>query len=332
MVKARAVVIEGKGEVDVLRIGEIAVRDPGPGELLIEVAAAGLNRADVLQRRGFYPAPAGVPANVPGLEYAGTVAELGAGVTDLAKGDRVMGIVAGGGMASHVVVHSREAIRVPEGMALADAAAIPEVFLTAFDALFAQAWLGMGQTVLVHSVGSGVGTAALQLARAVSARALGTSRTQDKLDRCKPLGLATEDAILVSDKRFAAQVAERTGGRGADVILDTVGAAYLSDNLAALATRGTLVVIGLMGGASAELALGALLQKRAHVVGSVLRSRPLEEKAALAQAFARAALPLFARGALTPVVDSVLPMSEVQQAHRRMEQNDTFGKIVLSWV
>jgi NADPH:quinone reductase len=331
MVKARAVVIEGEGEVDVLGIGEIEVRDPGPGELLIDVAAAGLNRADVLQRRGFYPAPPGVAANVPGLEYAGTVAELGAGVTDFARGDRVMGIVAGGGMASHLVVHVREAIRVPEGMELTDAAAIPEVFLTAYDALFAQASLGMGQTVLVHSVGSGVGTAALQLARAVSARALGTSRTQDKLERCKPLGLAAEDGILVSDKRFAAKIAERTGGRGVDVIVDTVGAAYLSENLAALATRGTLVVIGLMGGARAELAVGALLQKRAHVVGSVLRSRPLEEKAALAQAFARAALPLFASGALAPVVDSVLPMSEVQEAHRRMEKNDTFGKIVLAW-
>jgi NADPH:quinone reductase len=331
MVKARAVVIEGKGEVDVLRIGEIAVRDPGPGELLIEVAAAGLNRADVLQRRGFYPAPPGVAANVPGLEYAGTVAELGSGVTDFAKGDRVMGIVGGGGMASHIVVHAREAIRVPEGMALTDAAAIPEVFLTAYDALFVQASLDMGQTLLVHSVGSGVGTAAIQLARAVSARALGTSRTQDKLQRCQSLGLAVADGILVSDKRFAAMVAERTGGRGVDVILDTVGAAYLGENLAALASRGTLVVIGLMGGASAELTLGALLQKRACVVGSVLRSRPLEEKAALAQAFARATLPLFARGALAPVVDAVLPMADVQEAHRRMEKNDTFGKIVLAW-
>ncbi len=314
-----------------LRIGEIAVRDPGPGELLIEVAAAGLNRADVLQRRGFYPAPPGVAANVPGLEYAGTVAELGSDVTDFARGDRVMGIVAGGGMASHLVVHAREAIRVPEGMALTDAAAIPEVFLTAYDALFVQASLDMGQTLLVHSVGSGVGTAAIQLARAVSARALGTSRTQDKLQRCQPLGLAIADGILVSDKRFAAMVAERTSGRGVDVILDTVGAAYLGENLASLASRGTLVVIGLMGGANAELALGALLQKRARVVGSVLRSRPHEEKAALAQAFARATLPLFARGALAPVVDAVLPMADVQEAHRRMEKNDTFGKIVLHW-
>ena len=331
MLQARAVIIEGKGEVDVLRIAALAVREPGPGELLVEVAAAGLNRADTLQRRGFYPAPPGVPANVPGLEFAGTVAQLGPDVSGFAVGDRVMGIVGGGGMASHLVVHAREAIRVPEAMSLTDAAAVPEVFLTAYDALFAQAGLTMGQSVLLHSIGSGVGTAALQLARAVSARPLGTSRTQDKLERCRELGLAPGDGILVTEKRFAAQVLERTGGRGADVILDTVGAAYLGENLNALAGQGTLVVIGLMGGASAELALGALLQRRARVVGSVLRSRPLEEKAALAQAFSREVLPLLERGVVKPVVDSVLPMADVREAHRRMEQNDTFGKIVLSW-
>lgn len=329
---ARAVVIEGKGDVEVLRIGTLEVPAPGAGELLVEVAAAGLNRADTLQRRGLYPAPKGVPANVPGLEYAGTVAEVGAGVSEFAVGDRVMGIVGGGGMASQLVVHAREAIRVPDGMSLTDAAAIPEVFLTAYDALFVQAGLGMGQTVLLHAVGSGIGTAALQLARAVSAHPIGTSRTAEKLERCAALGLGIGDGLAVgADKRFADQVRSRTGGRGADVILDTVGAAYLSENVAALAAQGTLVVIGLMGGASAELALAGLLQKRARVQGSVLRSRPLEEKASLAQAFARAALPLFERGVLRPVVDCVMPMAEVRQAHLRMEKNETFGKIVLSW-
>lgn len=331
-ISARAVVIEGKGDVDVLRIGTLEVQRPGPGELLVEVAAAGLNRADTLQRRGLYPAPQGAPANVPGLEFAGTVAEVGAGVSEFAVADQVMGIVGGGGMASHLVVHAREAIRVPRGMSLSDAAAIPEVFLTAYDALFVQAGLGMGQTVLLHAIGSGIGTAALQLARAASAQPIGTSRTADKLERCAALGLAKEDGIAVAaDKRFAEQVRSRTNGRGADVILDTVGAAYLSENVAALAMQGTLVVIGLMGGASAELALSGLLAKRARVQGSVLRSRPLEEKAALAQAFSRAALPLFERGALRPVVDCVMPMAEVRQAHQRMERNETFGKIVLSW-
>ena len=331
MLQARAVIIDGKGDVDVLRIGAFELREPGPDELLVEVAAAGLNRADTLQRRGYYPAPKGAPANVPGLEYAGTVASTGAGVSGWNVGDRVMGIVAGGGMASHVVVHMREAIRVPDGMPIEQAAAVPEVFLTAYDAMFVQGSLALGQVVLVHAVGSGVGTAALQLARASGARVLGTSRTQDKLDRCKALGLADTDAILVADKHFAAQVAERTQGAGADVILDTIGAAYLAENLSAIAARGTLVLVGLMGGASAELSLGTLLNKRAHVVGTVLRTRPLEEKAALAQAFARQVLPLFERAELAPVVDCVLPMSDIQEAHRRMESNQSFGKIVLRW-
>jgi putative PIG3 family NAD(P)H quinone oxidoreductase len=329
MIEARAVVIEGKGDVDVLRIGKLAVREPGPGELLIEVAAAGLNRADTLQRRGFYPAPPGSPAQVPGLEYAGTVARVGEGVTDYAAGDRVMGIVAGGGMATQLVVHAREAMRVPAALSLTDAAAIPEVFLTAYDALFVQAGLALGQVALLHAVGSGVGTAALQLACAAGARPIGSSRSADKLERCKVLGL--HDAILVSDKLFAARVMELTQRRGADVILDTVGAAYLAENISALANGGRLLQVGLVGGASAELALGTLMAKRASVIGTVLRSRPLEQKAALAQAFARDVLPLMERGAIKPVIDCVLPMSEIQEAHRRMERNDSFGKIVLSW-
>lgn len=329
MVQARAVIIDGKGGPEVLTLGTLEVRAPGAGELLVEVAAAGLNRADTLQRRGFYPAPKGVPSHVPGLEYAGTVVEVGAGVSAFARGDRVMGIVAGGGMATHLVVHEREALRVPAQLSLQQAAAVPEVFLTAYDALFPLAGVGMGQHVLLHAVGSGVGTAALQLVRAAGAHPIGTSRTQDKLDRCREFGL--EDAILTTDKQFAAQVLERSGGRGADVILDGVGAAYLAENLAALALKGRIVVIGLIAGATAEIALGALLAKRAQLLGSVLRSRPLEEKATLAQAFTRDVLPLLERGTVVPVIDQVLPMAEIQQAHRRMEANESFGKLVLTW-
>jgi len=331
MIEAKAVVIEGKGEVDVLQLGTLQVRDPGPCELLVEIKAAGLNRADTLQRRGFYPAPPGAPANVPGLEYAGVVVELGAGATAFAVGDRVMGIVSGGGMASHVVVHEREAIRVPATLSIEAAAAIPEVFLTAYDALFPQAQLGLGDNALLHAIGSGVGTAALQLARVTGARPLGTSRTAAKLERCQELGLAPEDGLLVADKRFAQAVMERTGGRGADVILDSVGAAYLTENMAALAQRGRMVVLGMMGGSTGEFPLGVLLAKRARVMGTVLRTRALEEKATLAQAFSRDLLPLFERGALHPVVDCVLPMGDIAEAHRRMEHNDTFGKIVLAW-
>jgi NADPH2:quinone reductase len=331
VIEARAVVIDGKGDADVLGLGTLAVREPGPGEVRVAIAAAGLNRADVLQRRGFYPAPKGAPAHVPGLEYAGTVESLGEGVTATAIGARVMGIVAGGGMASHVVVHERELVRVPDALSIEDAAAIPEVFMTAYDALFPQGGLALGQTVLLHAIGSGIGTAALQLVRATGARALGTSRTEDKLARCCALGLDAQDGFLVHDKRFAARVLERTAGRGADVILDTVGAAYLAENLQALAPLGRMVVIGLLGGATAELPLGALLAKRAVLRGSVLRSRSLEEKAELAQSFTRAVIPLFERGAVKPIVDCVLPMSEVAEAHRRLERDQTFGKIVLRW-
>jgi len=331
VIDARAIVIDGKGDADVLRVGSLAVREPGPGEVLVAIAAAGLNRADVLQRRGFYPAPPGSPANVPGLEYAGTVAAVGEGVSSTTVGARVMGIVGGGGMASHAVVHERELVRVPDGMSLEDAAAIPEVFMTAYDALFVQAELALGETLLLHAIGSGVGTAGLQLARATGVRALGTSRTENKLERCAALGLAKDDGLLVRDKRFAARVLERTGGRGADVILDTVGAAYLGENLQALAARGRLVVIGLMGGAAGELSLSALLAKRATLRGSVLRSRPLEEKAELARRFEDKVVPLLERGALRPVIDCVLPMSDVAEAHRRLERDQSFGKIVLRW-
>jgi NADPH2:quinone reductase len=328
-IEARAVKITGKGELEALSIGTLAVPDPGPGEIRVAVAAAGLNRADIMQRRGFYAAPEGTVQDVPGLEYAGRVEALGAGVRDFAVGDAVMGIVAGGGMASHLCVHAREAMRVPAGMPLEEAAAIPEVFLTAYDAIFLQARLGMSELLLVHAIGSGIGTAALQLAHAAGAEVVGTSRTQDKLERCRALGL--RHGLLVSDKQFANALAQCSGGRLADVILDTVGAAYLNENVAALAPRGRMVVIGLLGGAKGELPLGALVYKRAQIFGSVLRSRPLEEKIALAQSFTQHALPLFAQGKLKAVVERVLPASEIRAAHEHMESNASFGKIVLSF-
>jgi putative PIG3 family NAD(P)H quinone oxidoreductase len=326
---ARAVVLRGAGEVDVLHLEEVARPVPGGGEVLVEVAAAGLNRADLLQRRGAYPAPPGSPAQVPGLEFAGTVVALGPGAHQLRAGDRVMGIAGGGAMATHLVSHERLLCSVPEGLDLVSAAAVPEAFMTAYDAIFWQAELAMGEDLLVHSVGSGVGTAAVQLAARAGARAIGTSRTPDKLERCRPLGMA--EGIAVEDGRFADRVAELTGGRGADVVLDTVGGGYLEENVRALAPRGRLVVIGLMGGASGALPLGLLMTRRARVIGTVLRSRPLEEKAILTQAFARHVVPLLADGRLVPVVDEVMAMEDVREAHRRMERNQTFGKIVLRW-
>lgn len=329
MVTAKAVTINGKGGVEVLAMGTLEVREPGPGEVLVEVAAAGLNRADLLQRMGYYPAPPGAPPNVPGLEYAGRVAELGAGVSGLSVGDAVMGIAAGGGMASHITVHGREVIPVPEGMSLTDAAAIPEVFLTAYDALQLQGGLRTGQVVLLHAVGSGIGTAALQLVARAGARAFGTARTADKLDKCLGLGLA--GGIHVQDGAFAEQLKALSGGRMADLILDTVGGAYLGENIRALALGGRLVVIGLLGGAKAELPLGLLLAKRASVHGSVLRSRPLEEKAALAQDFIVHVLPGFEDGSLRPVIDRVMPMADVAAAHTYLATDETLGKVILAW-
>ncbi len=314
-----------------LQIDRVSVDDPGPGQILVEVAAAGLNRADLLQRRGVYPPPKGAPKDVPGLEYAGRVAAVGDGVRTFALGDEVMGIVPGGAMATHLVVHEREAVRVPAGLALTHAAAVPEAFMTAYDALFVQAGLAMGENVLIHAIGSGVGTAALALARLAGATPIGTSRSEDKLDRCAELGLA--HSILVGNPpRFAEAVRERTDGRGADVVLDLVGGSYLGENLDAMAPLGRMAVVGLVGGPSAELSLAKLLQKRLRVFGTVLRSRPLEEKATLARRFAARIAPFFATdGALAPVVDAVLPMAEIQEAHARMERNETFGKLVLSW-
>lgn len=329
MVKARAVRIKEAGGPEVLSLGEVEVRDPGVDEVRVRVRAAGLNRADVMQRRGFYPAPPGVAPDVPGLEYAGEVEAVGAAVRDVAAGDRVMGIVGGGAMATSVVVHHREVIPVPEAMSLEDAAAVPEVFITAWDALFAQARVTLGTTVLVHAVGSGVGTAATQLLRAAGARSLGTARTAAKLEACKAYGL--DAGIHVTDGRFTDAVRAHTDGRGVDVVLDCVGAAYLAENVESLAPKGVMILLGLMGGVLGELPLGQVLARRLTVRGSVMRARTLEEKIATAQTFRRAVLPLLASGAVRPVVDAVLPMEQVAEAHARMERNETLGKLVLRW-
>jgi NADPH:quinone reductase-like Zn-dependent oxidoreductase len=276
---------------------------------------------------------------VPGLEFAGVVEAVGLEVREVQRGDRVMGITGGGAMASHVITHARELVRIPEPMSFTDAAAIPEVFFTAWDALHAQGSLRPGMTVLVHAIGSGVGTAALQIATMAGARVIGTSRSADKLERCASLGL--EHGIVVAAPgreardagtapSFAPEVHALTGGGGADVVIDTVGAAYLEENVRALAPRGVIVCLGLLGGVQGSLPMGLLLGKRARIVGSVLRSRPLEEKIALAQRFAREALPAIRRGELRPIVDRVLPITSIADAHRAMEADANVGKIVLT--
>lgn len=322
------------GGAEVIEAGEVEVRDPGPGEVQVEIAAAGLNRADLLQRRGLYPAPAGAPPDVPGLELAGHVVARGPGASLWKDGDAVMAITGGGAMARRITLHERELIPVPAGVSVTDAAAIPEVFLTAWDALVRQAGLRAGHDVLIHAVASGVGTAAVQLARAVGARPIGTSRRAAKLDavRALGLGLADDDGLVVADPpAFAKEVAARTGGRGAAVVLDTVGASYFEENCRAAMARGTIVLLATVGGGTAKAPLTMMLGKRLTVIGSVMRARPLEEKIELARAAAAELVPLFDRGLLRPVIDQVLPMADLAAAHARMEADANVGKLVLAW-
>jgi NADPH2:quinone reductase len=323
----RAVVIREPGGPDVLEIRDVPTPTPSRGEVRVRVRATAVNRADILQRLGRYPAPEGSPADIPGLEIAGEIDALGDGVTELEVGDRVLGLVGGGGYAERVVVHARALARLGETMTFTDAAAIPEAFLTAWDAIVDQARLSAGETLLVHAAGSGVGTAAVQIAHAIGARAIGTVRTQDKLQRARALGLAS--GICVEQGIFAPQVLARTAALGVDVVLDLVGGAYVTQDLECLKTKGRIVVLGTMAGTETRVDLGALLHKRATLRGSTIRTRPLEEKILLAQTLERSILPLFARGALRPVVDRVLDLEEAARAHRLVQSNETFGKVVL---
>ncbi len=323
----RAIVIREPGGPEVLEMRDVPRPEPSRGEVRVRVRATAVNRADLLQRMGLYPAPPGAPADIPGLELAGEVEALGSDVTELAHGDRVMGIVGGGGYAEYAVVHARTLARMPEGTSFADAAAIPEAFLTAWDAIVAQGRLSSGETVLVHAAGSGVGTAAIQIASAIGARPIGTMRTPQKLGRARDLGL--KDGIVVEGARFADEVLALTSGRGVDVVLELVGGAYVAQDLLCLAPRGRIIVVGTMAGTKVDLDLSVLMRKRAEVRGTVLRSRPLEEKILAGQAMQRHLVPLFESGALRPVVDRVLPLARAADAHRLMQNGDTFGKLVL---
>lgn len=328
-IKARAVRIPQAGGPEVLTLDSLEVREPGPTEVRVAIRAAGLNRADCLQRRGVYPAPPGTVADVPGLEFAGEVEAVGSEVSRHKLGDRVMAIAAGGAMATHIVAHQDELCSVPSQLSFEQAAAVPEVFMTAYDALVLQGGLAMGQYALLHAAASGVGTAAIQLCRALGAVPLGTSRKAAKLAPLRDLGLV--HAIETADGSFAAQVREATQGRLADVVLDTVGAKYLTENIKAVTPGGRIVVIGLLGGAKAELPLGLLVGKRIQLRGSVLRSRRLDEKIALTHAFERSVVPLFASLALKPVIADVMPFESIREAHARLESDDVVGKLVLRW-
>jgi putative PIG3 family NAD(P)H quinone oxidoreductase len=323
----RAIVITKHGGPEVLEIQERPSPPCGAEEVRVRVGATAVNRADLLQRRGFYPAPPGVPAEVPGLEFAGEVVEVGASVASLSRGDRVFGLVGGGSYAEELVVDARTVTKMPAGLAFREAAAVPEAFITAYDAMVTQAGLARGDTVLVHAVGSGVGTAAVQIARAIGARVIGTSRSAAKLERARPLGM--DHGIVAEGNRFADAVLEATDRKGANVVLELVGGPYVTEDLACTAPRGRIVVVGLVAGARADVDLGAVLRKRLTIIGTVLRARPLEEKIAVNATFASEIVPRLARGELAPVIDRAVPLEHAAEAHAYVEGNEPFGKVVL---
>lgn len=323
----RAIAIKEPGDEDVLTLVERSMPEPPPGHVRVKVEFAGVNRADLLQRMGVYPAPPGVPADIPGLEYAGSVDAVAAGVSQLRAGDRVFGIVSGGAYADYIVVHEREAARVPAGMSIEAAAAVPEAFITAYDALVLRGGLRPGERVLVHAAGSGVGTAGVQVAKALGCHVTGTSRTQSKLDRSIKLGL--DLGVLATDAASLSAALEKADAPF-DVVLDLVGGAYVDATLPAMSLKGRLVVVGLTGGTNSELNLGLLLRKRLTIIGTVLRSRPLEEKIQAADLLRRTLSPWLDRNMIHPVVETIFPLARAADAHRLIATNATFGKVLLS--
>lgn len=327
----KAVYISDFGGTENLDIREVAdAPRPNASEVLVRVRAAGLNRADLIQRRGLYMPPPGFSPNIPGLEFAGEIVEAGGDVENLAAGDRVFGITAGEAQAEYLTIDSSLLAVIPENLTFTRAAAVPEAFVTAHDAILTQAELRAGEVLLVHAVGSGVGLAALQIGKAFGATVIGTSRSAEKLARCLEFGLDLGIEIT-ADADLAAAIAGKFDGRGADVILDLVGAPYFEQNLECLAQKGRLMLVGLTGGRTANFDLSAALYKRATIKGTVLRSRTIEEKAAAMLGFDGDVTPLFETGKLRPNLDRVFPFEEIRAAHEYLESNESFGKVVLEW-
>jgi putative PIG3 family NAD(P)H quinone oxidoreductase len=322
-----AITIPEFGGPEVLAWTEVPDPRPGPGEVLIDVVASAVNRGDCMQRRGFYPPPPGAP-EYPGLECSGRVAAVGPAVEEWTPGDEVCALLAGGGYAERVAVPEGQVLPVPQGVALEEAAGLPEVACTVWSNVFMLADLTPGETLLVHGGASGIGTMAIQLAKAHDARVIVTARSADKLERCRELG--ADVGINYREEDFVERVRAETGGRGADVILDVVGAKYLERNIAALAVDGRLVIIGLQGGVKAELNLATLLTKRAMVMATTLRARPLDEKATIVDSAREHVWPLLAAGEVRPVVDRRVPLRDAAEAHRAMEAGEHVGKILLT--
>ncbi len=321
----RAIVADQPGGPEVLRVDDVAEPAAGPGDVLIRVVAAGVNRADLLQRMGFYPPPPGA-SEILGLEVSGEVIQPD-GAGRWRAGDRVMALIEGGGYAEVARAPASQVTAVPGGIELVNAGGIPEVFITAHDALFSRARLQPGEAVLVHGGAGGVGSAAVQLARHAGCTVIATAGSPAKLERARELGARWTVDHTAED--FVERVRDATEGRGADVILDVMGASYLERNVDALAADGRLVVIGLQGGTGAPLDLARLMSRRATVVATALRARPRDQKAAIVAAFAEMVLPLLAGGAVRPVIDRVVPLAEAARAHRALQNGEVMGKVVL---
>jgi putative PIG3 family NAD(P)H quinone oxidoreductase len=322
----RAITIPEPGEADALVPADVPAPTVGPGQVLVDVVAAGVNRADVMQRMGFYPPPPGA-SDLPGLEISGRIAALGDGVEGWQVGDEVCALLDGGGYAEQAVVPAAQVLPVPEGVSLEDAAGLPEVACTVWSNVFMTAALQPGQVLLVHGASSGIGTMAIQLAKQVGARVAVTAGTTEKLDFCRDLG--ADILVNYRDEDFVARVRAATDGHGADVILDNMGAKYLERNVDLLAVNGRLVTIGLMGGRKGELDMGKLLAKRAAVIATSLRARPAAEKAAIVAAVREHVWPLVESGAVRPVIHSRHPLERAAEAHREMEASTHIGKILL---
>jgi len=323
----RAVVLREHGGPDVLQFEDVASPVIGEQDILVTVAATALNRADLLQRMGFYPNPFPSGPEIPGLEFAGTVAAIGDKVTVWAVGDHVMGITSGGAYAEQLAIHERQAMAVPSGMSLHDAAGIPEVFITAWDALVVQGGLTSGRWAMVHAGASGVGTAAIQICKTIGARIVVTC-SGGKVEACRALG--ADVVVDYGTQDFVAEVATATAGKGVNVILDVIGGDYVERNVASLAVKGHIIQVGVMAGKPVPFNVGLLLGKRASITGTVLRARPLEEKIAISQRFASEMLPLFDSGHLKPVIDSTYAFADIASAHEYMATNGNVGKIVIT--
>ena len=322
----QAIIISRPGGPEVLELSTVETPKPQRSEVLVRIMATGLNRADSQQREGKYPPPPDAPQHIPGLEFAGEVAEVGQ-FSGWTVGDRVFGLTAGGAYAQYLVAHGRTLSRIPEHLDYEQAAALPEACITSYDAMITQGKLAAGEYLLISGVTSGVGTIALQIANAIGAQVVGTTRSAAKVARVEEIGALK--SIVTTDGKFSKEVMKATDGKGADVVLELIGGDYVQEDIQCTAPKGRIIIVGLMAGRKTELSLAHILAKRLHMVGTTMRMRPLEEKIQAAQIFQTHVIPLICNGKIKPIIDKIFDLAEASKAHQFMDSNDSFGKIIL---